>query len=540
MGNEKFNLIDENWIKVIDDKYRLREVSIREFFRNAHTYSEFCGETVSQDFAVMRMLLAILHTAVERYDIEGNEHDFFDQDPVDVWMSIWSEGKFSEKQIGRYLDEWHERFYLFHDKYPFYQVPEMPFPKTKTKPKMIRQMDVEVSESNNKPRMFSGKSEAEKQFLRYPEVARSLVHYQNFSDCSQKCQNGRTADSAGNQLGWCGRISPVFAVGRNLFETLMLNLMLEVPAAEQHENRPVWERDIPDNREDISISFPDNLAELYTMQSRRIKLLDAGDDVRYFYTTYGEIPSVDDAVGREPMTFFSVNKKGNLCVRRVTKDNKNVQSWRNFPFAINYIDDGAKKIVRKRPLIADWLHKLVNYTDTIPIVFFRTVSVSYGKVDGCINDICQDEIVFSSGLFNDGEEVKLVQVMKEINLIDKVAYRIKLYVNDLAAAEGTLSDEGTANPKLLNDIIADYYREINEPFLYFLRHFNGEEDEIDNWHRETRDIVLDRAKFMAKSCSRAAYIGRYTDKDEKKAEIMTAPLALLRFQCDIARLYGKQ
>ena len=536
MGNEKFNLIDENWILAVDEKCRLREVSIREFFRNAHTYSEFCGETVSQDFAVMRMLLAILHTAVERYDIEGNEYDFFDQDPVSVWMNIWNEGKFSEKQIGKYLDEWHERFYLFHDKYPFYQVPEMPFAEKADKKKMIQQMDGAVSESDNKHRLFSGKMGVEKNFLRYSEAARWLIHYQGFSDCGQKCQNKKNKDSAYDTPGWCGRISPVYAVGKNLFETLMLNCVMELPVAEQHENQPVWEREIPDNRESVRVNFPDNLAALYTLQSRRIKLLDNGADIQYFYTTYGEIPESEDGAGREPMTFLGVKKDSSIFIEKPSK----AQSWRKFPFAVNYLDSRKKEIIRKRPLVADWIHKLVNCTDTIPQVFFRTVSVFYGTSNGCIDDICHDEISFGAKLFVDGHEPQLVQIMKEVEKIDAAEYQLELYANNLAVANGIFGKEGKAAKARFDEIKGAYYRSINEPFLQFLQKFCGEDDEIDAWHVKLQKIILDIGETYAKACGRSAYVGRKDNRNGGKGDIMTVSRALVNFERGVRKIYGKQ
>ena len=73
----RFNLLDEPWIRVITDyKGNMKEVSLVEFFRNAQTYKNFAGDMLIQDFAVMRFLLAIIHTVFSRFDASGNEYKY--------------------------------------------------------------------------------------------------------------------------------------------------------------------------------------------------------------------------------------------------------------------------------------------------------------------------------------------------------------------------------------------------------------------------------------------------------------------------------
>ena len=77
----KFNLLDEPWISVvIDTKGKTKEVSLKELFRNAHTYLDLAGDTKTQDFAVMRILLAIIHTVFSRFNAQGEGYGYFDLD----------------------------------------------------------------------------------------------------------------------------------------------------------------------------------------------------------------------------------------------------------------------------------------------------------------------------------------------------------------------------------------------------------------------------------------------------------------------------
>ena len=62
MEEKEFNLLDEPWICVIDSQCNVKELSMLELFEHAHEYVDFSGETTAQDIAVLRLLLAILHT----------------------------------------------------------------------------------------------------------------------------------------------------------------------------------------------------------------------------------------------------------------------------------------------------------------------------------------------------------------------------------------------------------------------------------------------------------------------------------------------
>ena len=67
----------------------VKEVSLKEAFFNAHIYTELAGETKSQDFAVLRLLLALMHTIFSRYDINGDDAD--DEIPdftFENWVNI--------------------------------------------------------------------------------------------------------------------------------------------------------------------------------------------------------------------------------------------------------------------------------------------------------------------------------------------------------------------------------------------------------------------------------------------------------------------
>lgn len=212
----EFNLIDEPWICVRTADLTVKEVSLKEVFLNAYTYTELAGETKSQDFAVLRLLLAIMHTVFSRYDADGNDVDTSDEADYpkyieDNWTEIWNSGHIPNQPIERYFEEWYDRFWLFDEKYPFYQSNAV---NGKGSPYSTAKMIGSLFESGNKPRLFSDRYN-DGRLLSYSEAARWLLHINCFDDIAAKKPTPKRP--------WTGKLSLIDVKGENLFETLMLN-----------------------------------------------------------------------------------------------------------------------------------------------------------------------------------------------------------------------------------------------------------------------------------------------------------------------------
>ena len=173
----------------------------------------------------------------------------------------------TEKPIRDYLASVHDRFWLFHPERPFYQTEAAKIGTEYTASKL----NGAVSESGNKIRLFCGCTGVQKSELSYSEAARWLLYVNNYDDTSSK-PKGKNLPSPG--AGWLGKLGLITIRGNNLFETLVYNLILlnhkrnfsEVWGPEY----PAWEPDVPNTAERAEIPMPDNLSELYTLQSRRL------------------------------------------------------------------------------------------------------------------------------------------------------------------------------------------------------------------------------------------------------------------------------
>ncbi len=125
MSVSSFNLIDEPWLVVKDLKGAVRHISIKEAFRDAQNIHGLAGELPSQNFAVLRILLAILYRV---FDKEEHENAVAD------WRDLWEQTSLPISPIEKYLEKWHHRFFLFDREYPWFQVGNLESVKGDKKP----------------------------------------------------------------------------------------------------------------------------------------------------------------------------------------------------------------------------------------------------------------------------------------------------------------------------------------------------------------------------------------------------------------------
>lgn len=331
MKDKEFNLLDEPWIRVIDKNCSIHEISLIEVFGQAHRYKDLCGELPTQDFAMMRLLLAVLHAVFSRYDGKGKAAPLDDAEhALGRWKELWQSGGFPAEAITEYLETQRERFYLFHPERPFYQCERA---KIGTE-YYAAKLNGNLSESSNKPRLFTNISGKAKEEMDFSEAARWLLYVNAYDDTSAKPsgeskKQGIKLPSAG--AGWLGKLGIVFVRGDNLFETLMLNLIMVNEREELFGKEcPVWEREEVAQGERTKIQWPNNLSELYTLQSRRIYLKRKGQRVTGYYLLGGDFFDKENAF-IEPMTVWKNpdRKKINDYVPRRHDFSK--QFWRECP-----------------------------------------------------------------------------------------------------------------------------------------------------------------------------------------------------------------
>lgn len=272
---KQFSLISEPWVKVVDLQNSVKELSLKDVFAQAQEIRCLAGELSNQDFALLRLLLAIMQTVVYRYEPNGKEQLLTDpQEALKRWKSIWEKKTFPMSEILNYFSKWDDRFWLIHPEYPFYQIPKQIEGKPGTAVSPGRLIG-SIGESDNKARISSGYSTSGKRGIDNAEIARWIIHFQAYDTKATKNSRGPVApgrEKPHPRIGWCGNLAGVYLEGKNLFETIMLNLVLLRTDTEEDAcfayPKPAWERDTYDPIEDHMLETIDNQAELLTLQGR--------------------------------------------------------------------------------------------------------------------------------------------------------------------------------------------------------------------------------------------------------------------------------
>lgn len=382
----RYNLLDEKWIQVAN-KDTVEKVSIKELFAGAAKYKELAGDMKTQDFAVMRVMLAILHTVFSRFDSNGDSYEFFEVDResflqtgeleenyledyedalYQTWIDIWNAKEFP-KVVYEYLEKWRERFFLYDDKYPFFQVTKEVIEKDAAGGGEFYGKNINrlVSESNNKQAYFSPKDESYKEYIADDELARWLITLQGYIGTSDKKKVGSAKTYS---KGWLYDLGGVYLQGNNVFETLMLNFVI---AHNENNNllktqKPCWEAEnIEKNIELYFHNGIDNIASLYTTWCREIFIDPNRTKEDKFVCFIAKLPEIEHSDAfLEPMTVWKYNETGEYKDKyRPRKHDANKSMWRNFGL-LTGVGEGARK-----PGVIEWLNKLGDISESEELGF---------------------------------------------------------------------------------------------------------------------------------------------------------------------------
>ena len=545
----RFNLLEEPWIWVITDKKGSSEqVSLIDLFQNAHIYKQLAGETQMQNFAILRLLLAVLHTVFSRFDSQETAYPYLvlddrfkqleevDEDDLDeyadnlmaTWQGLWERKSFPEI-IVEYLWLWKDRFYLFDNKYPFYQVTKEELEQrpikagrgskpTEIMPKTINRS---ISESGNKIALFSPRYETDgnKNRISEAELARWLILYQGVVGTGDKA---RYADFEGkNSKGWLYDIGGIALRGLTLFETLVLNLALLHPE-EQYQamiQRPCWEQTGGEIISKLLLGYPvNNLAELYTNWSRAIFIdpeIELGTDLTISTVKLPEIEHQNQFL--ESMTLWGYRTRGdNKDSYTPERHRINSALWRSFGTTFLMKDANAK-----RPGIIDWFYeikKITSQTNAI-VESYGTESdgnpASWLPVEEYFDILDINEHVLADVQEDGWVERINDEVEKTKEIIENTFGR---FVNEVKAIRNIDGNDFTNKLKL------QAYYEVDEPFRLWLNSLqvNENKDErVKEWRKTLRKIMKNQADFLVQSAGHRDYKGVF-GKDKPFKNIATA------------------
>lgn len=524
MKNRHFNLITEPWIKVLDENYQELTVSMEEVLKNARHYRQLAGEMRSQDLVILRLLLAVLLSVYQRVNADGEPYegltmddrwqvtvdpdlDFEDliEEMQETWQTLYEGGEFSQA-VFDYLKAYEDRFDFFGE-HAFYQVgrefydahvPAKKWIKTGNGKVAVKEINRRVSESNNSAAIFSPRSNGFKNRLSLDEFVRWVITYQNYTGVS-----GKTSVNGMNDVskGWLYSISPVYVKGANLFETLMLNLTLFQDDQEKYRYpKPVWEWNLEiyiDHR--VEGLVPDNLPELYTVLSRITYIEWNGD---YPTTIQGKLSRFDEVNAFiEPMITWRLDKKGYKPRTKQLSDLR-IAMWRNFGDYVG-TDDEENRV----PGIVWWLNYLTDKG-----FLTQETNINLSSAGMIVGDDKKsqmpaaeffDDFTIRADVLFDPDPLAARRWPRRIEEVIELTKRVGGTLYYFAKEVAELRDSNGSG-SFANRISAEFYDQLNEPFLGWLASLRNDQDrdeKILEWKKALHSLVMQTARKLVQESS---------------------------------------
>ncbi len=540
----RFNLLDEPWISVIvDEKGHNKLVSITDVFKHASEYKALAGDMKTQDFALLRILLAVLHTVFSRYDIQGNSREFdsgeddeyyFNKETVNIWREVWNSKKFPDA-VFKYLEQWHDRFYLFDDKYPFLQVLKQDIDSKKLggkSPSEISGKNINrlISESNNKIAVFSPKDNVDnnKSSLTEAQLARWIITLQSYVGLADKTMFGTEKYKASK--GWLFDLGGIYIEGENLFETLMLNCVLvgEMQSPEKKQ-KPCWEYSGAENIENSFYeTFIDNISQLYTRWSRAIYINPDISIDKPISVSIVKLPDINhkDAF-IEPMTVWQYNKERENKDKYTPRKHKVEESmWRSFGLlTLQESDDGILK--NHKPGIMEWLNKISKDIEGSSISLQAVSMKDDGNATSWVptDEICDtlhvDEVVVTDNSDNGW----VGRINNEVEYTrSAIGFIYRQFLLDICEIRNRNKDDAT---KYADKCISHVYFLVDQPFRQWLANIKPKDlmnERCIQWRNTLHSILINEAKGMLENATLRDFTGRPVVQSEKEStkNIVTA------------------
>lgn len=525
MKNPEYNLLDEPWIPVRLLDGTIADVGLLELLRRTTEIADLACELPTQSIAIQRLVLAIAYRVAPPRDARE-------------WVRQWDEGAPTEQMI-EYLERWRDRFYLFGGRFPFMQVADL-----RTAKDAVSGLEKLIADVPNGEQFFTTRHGRALACIPPSEAARWLVHAQAYDPSG--IRSGAVGDSQvkggkGYPIGpsWCGHLGLVWLKGKDLDETLVLNL---VPA-DAAQLRGVesstewgacsWEDSEAESavRGDYSLLDPSgtprdiSIPRLLTWHSRRVRLVGNREGVTGVVLAQGDKLAPQQMHRYEPQSLWRYStpqsKKFKQDVYMPRKYEAGRALWRNLPGTLPTVTtvQGVDKQPKQEFLPSATLsfhYQLDNAsieTAYPKVMRIQAVGVTYGPQEATFEDIYSDELTLSVAVMRVEHEDLSAEIDRQVRLTEEIARHVGNLAANLVRAAGESGDgAGDGARDRAKEL---FFSAVDTDFRTWLTQVDGRESARDagrRWECSLRQHALDIQAELVRGASSSAIIGRDTGR----------------------------
>lgn len=530
-----FNLIDQPWILARTLEGDVRELSLVEVVARAHELESLLGDVPTQGFALTRLVLAVLHRALEG--------------PRDVehWEQLWNAPRLPSDLVATYLDTYRDRFDLLHPSTPFFQVADL-----HTASGDVSDLSKIIADVPNGRPFFSTRL-SRTLSLSFAEAARWLVHCQAFDPSGIKSGavgDPRVKNGKGYPIGvaWSGLLGGVLAQGATLRETLLLNLLAtsfadlarwrasDAPAWERPPTRPAPEPPTGQTDEpwvEAGDRAPAGPVDLYTWQSRRIRLCWQDTKVTGVLICNGNRITPQNRHHMEPLTGWrrseaqeKKHRRGTVYMPREHQPQRAI--WRGLQSLLpgsagNQREQAATGLA---PMVLDWIGYLTDEVlEPDYPVHLRTIGITYGSNSSVIDEITDDALALRALLLRRNASSLIGVALACVTAAEKAASALGTLAGNLATARGGDPDGPRERAREL------VYAELDHRFRHWLEDLASDTDPTlaqADWHRQVREVVDPLGRDELARAPMTTLVGRIVN-----GRLITAAHADRRFRNEL-------
>ncbi|MFJ4879385.1 type I-E CRISPR-associated protein Cse1/CasA [Streptomyces sp. NPDC088745] len=497
-----FDLTARPWLPVLRLDGTSDELSLREVLAQADELHKLAGDLPTQEFALLRLLLAVCHDALDG--------------PTDSeeWGELWADRDCFAK-VPAYLDAHRERFDLLHPQAPFFQVAGL-----RTAKDEVSSLNRIVADVPNGDPFFSSRRPTVDR-LGFAEAARWLVHAHAYDTSGiktgavddERVKGGKVYPQG---VGWAGALGGVYAEGRTLRETLLLNLVAADTSGLHFgdDDRPAWRR-APCGPGAGGDRRPSGVRDLYTWQSRRVRLHYDADSVHGVVLGYGDPLPAHNMHTHETMTAWrrspAQEKKRKEAVVYLPREHDPARAaWRGLESLIAGKAEGVQTSEAARylrPGIFEWIAQLVTGGELERGFLIRAhvVGAAYGTQQSVIDEVVDDRVAMAVVLLHRQDREYGQQAIDAVHEADEAVKALGDLASDLARAVGA-DHEGSRAAARDRGFAA-----LDAPYRTWLSHLAKAEDldaQRRYWQQDVHRIIARVGEGLLCDTGDAAWEGR--------------------------------